>query len=135
MEGVALGMVGPAWEWALCALPGDGSAGDSGRLLDLVRLEDPSTSLRQLGPGLGVGVEHGEVGDDDRDGEGDGEDARERADAPHQHPHRRLGHHVPEADGAHRAETHHFPPGPHHLATDWVGRKEGTTQIQLRTAN
>ena len=56
--------------------------------------EDPPPLFGQFGPRLRVGVEEGEVGDDDRHGEGDGQHTGQRAQGPDKHADVSLGRHV-----------------------------------------
>ena len=69
----------------------------------------PPPLLGQLHSGLGVRVEHREVGDDDRDGEGDHEDPGEGAEGANYDPGVGLGHHVPVT---HRRHCDNRPPQP-----------------------
>ena len=67
----------------------------------------PPSLLGQLHPGLGVGVEHGEVGDDDGDGERYNQHPGEGAQGAHDDPGVCLGYHVPVSHSSH---GHHRPP-------------------------
>ena len=74
-----------------------------------VHVDHPPALLGELGPGLGVGVVHGEVGDDDRDGQGHNQHPCHGTHGTHEHAQVGLGHHVPVP---HRGHRHQGPPQP-----------------------
>ena len=103
-EGGGLGRVGRRGEGGGA---GEGVVGVAPRLggdhhvVYLLEVEDVAFLLGHLGAGLGVGVEHGEVGHDDGDGQGDSKYSGDGAHGADDHAEVGLGCHVAVSDGGH----------------------------------
>merc|ERR1711953_555343 len=73
----------------------------------LLNCNNSATFLGQLHPGLGVTVEHGEVGHNDWDWQCDHQHSRESTEGADYNPSVSLGNHITIAHGGH---CHHSPP-------------------------